>query len=1494
MLMHSQVTQPSNDNYYEYVQNMDSYFDSINDVTPDSVKIPGFKDYLRWKDIWKDRVYCVGADTQGRYNFYFEHLDDYLDYSEVLPPLNSDFQWGYSGPTLLSTQNMGIVVSLLIDENDPTLNTIYAGTNASGLWKTLDGGQNWANITDGIPSPGLGVLDIAQDPVNPNTIYICGSGNFYGTGIYKSTDGGLFWSDPPVLEFDPKDQKILRKILIDPSNGNNIYVVVDGQVYRTMDGGQSWEIIFDELTVINPNVHWDRHKYLTDIEMKPGDPNTLYVSSVGIKTLVPPTHSMTAEAWLTNDAKAVNPTWTRLDENPDVLGTNGYTQRIKIAVDQANPNSLYLSYHTNYFILLKTIDNGVSFTEEYNYYTSDIDGYGGNFKGTGYFQFELECSKMDPNQVYVGAYGLDYVDLVLDDHTPYPGYINPTTGQFHVDQRCFKVVHDVTNQKEYLYMANDGGVTKADLSTNTFENINGNNFFITQYYGIACSEKETSFRAGGTQDNGYISNTTGSWTANVIGDAYEVIINPENPCIIYATNNGGGGNTIRKSTNCGASFSSCINGIPYAAYKNNSLTDRAFEMFNVNYDKLVIGYDDVYLTDDAAANWYNISNFPTNYGVPPGSKLQAIGISFLDDQHIVCSFQGPTWNAGYHDKKLFMTTDGGSNWLDIGSNLGVLDWTGITDITISPDDNDHFFIACGGFVSTPPIRNRVFETFDGGNTFTDISYNLPNLPMNCISYLISENQAKPMVGTDLGIYLYEQSNPVTSKWVCISSGLPLCMVKDLEVNYNSGKIIAGTFGRGIWESDLPEEDILEISSNILWSENKCVSTPIEIKSGGTLTVKENVFMLPGLKIIVEPGGELVVDGGKITSYNVIQWQGIEVWGNPNATQTPSSNQGLLVITNGGTIENAGVAVRVGSEDYTGKGGGIVLASAEFLNNSIGVYFDSYSYTSDNISYFIGCNFDNTKTYAGESTFTHVKLNDVRGIDFTKCSFANNSNYDNIGYGIYSTNSIFSVKGINSTSGWVNSLFENLDYGIYATASTSTRFAEIRHCNFTDNFKGVYLSAMTNALVTDCEFDVNTPFATNSGYGLYLDNCTAYTIEENSFASDAASPTGVGLIVHNSGEYPNEIYLNEFTNLEQGISAQELNRDFNDPAQGLQILCCDFDDCNADILVPRPRSKFWGIAPSQGIDGNTATDMAGNLFYYNSITDDYDDINNEGAFFDYYYPSNPAFGFERIKPEDYTENTVNAQENNIAAGPWTFDDGCPPRESGGSGGSEGMRSSMASAQQDIESLEATLSLLIDGGDTESLNTEVETSTPPETVDVYNELMDESPNLSETVVGTAIAKEDVLPPAMLRDVMVANPQSAKSDVLVEKLDERLIPLPEYMKAQILEGRSLSSLKGQLETKLAGHRLDKARAMAGLARYYVSELPNAQQTYDSLSALYQDDNSLQSKYKLAMLHFEKGEFLQGETILSDIPQQYSLDAEELIKHENMETYCGLLREL
>ena len=220
----------------------------------------------------------------------------------------------------------------------------------------------------------------------------------------------------------------------------------------------------------------------------------------------------------------------------------------------------------------------------------------------------------------------------------------------------------------------------------------------------------------------------------------------------------------------------------------------------------------------------------------------------------------------------------------------------------------------------------------------------------------------------------------------------------------------------------------------------------------------------------------------------------------------------------------------------------------------------------------------------------------------------------------------------------------------------------------------------------------------------------------------------------------------------------------------------------------------------------------------------------------------------------------------------------------------MRGAINESEANIADVEATLAVLIDGGDTETLNTEVETSLPPQTIQVYNELMGNSPYLSDTVVESAIEKEDVLPNAMLRDIMVANPHTAKSDQLMNKLDERWDPLPEYMKAQILQGKSIYSIREELESELAGYRHKKALAVNKLVGYYRNDTVNPVLSSDSLVLLYQQENSLNRKYQLVYLHFERGEAHTALNVLNSIPGQFNLIGEELANHQQLVSFCNI----
>lgn len=111
--------------------------------------------------------------------------------------------------------------------------------------------------------------------------------------------------------------------------------------------------------------------------------------------------------------------------------------------------------------------------------------------------------------------------------------------------------------------------------------------------------------------------------------------------------------------------------------------------------------------------------------------------------------------------------------------------------------------------------------------------------------------------------------------------------------------------------------------------------------------------------------------------------------------------------------------------------------------------------------------------------------------------------------------------------------------------------------------------------------------------MYLDYSTGYWVEDNDFGHEGEEETGVGIIVNQSGREANEIYRNRFTNLTQGISAQECNTGVT---EGLQILCNEYDGCSADIAVlVEGSSDPAGIFESQGIIDDTITGPAGNQF-----------------------------------------------------------------------------------------------------------------------------------------------------------------------------------------------------------------------------------------------------------------------------------------------------------
>ncbi len=726
-----------------------------------------------------------------------------------------------------------------------------------------------------------------------------------------------------------------------------------------------------------------------------------------------------------------------------------------------------------------------------------------------------------------------------------------------------------------------------------------------------------------------------------------------------------------------------------------------------------------------------------------------------------------------------------------------------------------------------------------------------------------------------------------------------------------------------WYNDMALDDItispanfgdIVISSDETWDESgyyMCENIIVEPNASLTISNGATVLMNEGKKIIVKRAGKLVVDSATITSTTNQCWEGIEVWGNSLTTQYPTA-QGWVLCRNDSKIKNSVMGIYTNRPDpepeseswmpnYTG--GIVQVFKTEFENNTAAIQF--FPYEENSVSIIEDSEFFINDNYFGQDEPENmVSINGMVEVPIKNSLFLNNSSNNQKYCGIRSINSKISVNGeCNPPFDFPDPpdpciRFKNFEYGIHATATSSSRFVTINNLTFKSNYRGVYIGGMTAPQITLNTFLINNLPGTN-GCGLYLDASTGYLVEGNLFKLESEPHAGgIGIIVNESLHEPNEIYRNKLIDLDYGIIAQGVNR--HKDGTGLVLKCNQYDGTDMDKSITYEEySPDVGIATSQGVlsEQPQADEMAGNLFQIDDEypNGDFDDMLNEANSINYYYPENFDAFYENVVPVDFTENTITDVDVFFISGDWDFDEGCPDNINPGGGGSVGaedeMRLGLDEANQDITTTETILTGLVDGGNTTELNTDVAKSIPPQSSVIYYEVMGESPYISNTVVETAIEKEDVLYNGMVRDIMVANPHSSKNEELINKLDERAQPMPAYMKGQILLGRQTVSMKEDLEAKLADHKLKKARAFNWLTRFYLNDTINLLASSDSLLFLFQNDNTINAKYKQAFLHLEKGDYQAGVEVLDDIPNTFFNNGYDPAPHENMVNYYSII---
>jgi hypothetical protein len=235
--------------FNEFVKQTDAKVEEIlKDESYDEEELEStIGDYARWKWFWKTRVSidpqtnkfnCARSNGIIKKQAYQTTNGNAINTipticnGSIVYPSN----WTTIGPKQYSSQSLGFIRSIAVNPANNSI--IYAGSESGGMYKTLDGGATWNNITNYLRVPGLGINDICVDASNPNVIWsITGSSHGYAVGIIKSTDAGATWSIYPIIKEDITDPDIPETfegttIKIDPTNSNYVWYTKGNSLFR--------------------------------------------------------------------------------------------------------------------------------------------------------------------------------------------------------------------------------------------------------------------------------------------------------------------------------------------------------------------------------------------------------------------------------------------------------------------------------------------------------------------------------------------------------------------------------------------------------------------------------------------------------------------------------------------------------------------------------------------------------------------------------------------------------------------------------------------------------------------------------------------------------------------------------------------------------------------------------------------------------------------------------------------------------------------------------------------------------------------------------------------------------------------------------------------------------------------------------------------------------------------------------------------------------------
>ena len=680
----------------------------------------------------------------------------------------------------------GRVVAVAGDPEDRL--TAYFGACSGGVWKTRDGGATWKNVSDGFfRTASVGAIAVAES--DRNVIYAgmgesCIRGNVtHGDGVYRSDDRGKTWRHVGL-----EDTLHIARLRIHPTNPDVAYVAAFGHafgphpdrgVYRTTDGGESWELV----------LHRNDRTGACDLSMDPTNPRVLYAA---LWEAHRSPWSLVSGGEGSGIFKSTDggDSWEEITDNPGL--PSGLMGRIGITVSPANPDRVWALIESKEGGLYRSDDAGAT----WKLVSDEAD-----LMQRPWYYMHIFADPVDADTMYT----LNLQMWKSTDGGATQEAIPTPHGDNHdlwIDPRDTQRM--VQGNDGGACMSFDGGVTWSSIynqPTAQFYHVTTDNQFPYRIYG--AQQDNTTLSIPSYSDRGVIS-ADDTYPVGGSESGY-IAIRPDNPNIIFA--GGYASRMTRYDHRTKQEVDITVWPDDPIGYGAESMKYRFQWTFPIalsphDPDVLYVTGNHVFRSTTGGQQFVAISPDLTRGDPetlrPSGGPITLDNVS-TEYYGTVFAFAestvqaGVLW-AGSDDGLIHVSKNNGETWEDATPQV-LPDWSLISIIEASPHDPAIAYVAATRY-KLDDFTPYLLRTDDYGQTWELITN---GIPADDFTRAIREDPARKgmlYAGTESGVYVSWDNGDA---WHRMAGNLPVVPIHDLVVHDTD--LILATHGRSFWAID---------------------------------------------------------------------------------------------------------------------------------------------------------------------------------------------------------------------------------------------------------------------------------------------------------------------------------------------------------------------------------------------------------------------------------------------------------------------------------------------------------------------------------------------------------------------------------------------------------------------------------------------------------------------------------------------------------------------